>query len=176
MTQATTTDQLIIDIIVNQRVPTATERREIIAHIGSANFRNSKVRVDSTLVGLQINNTTIPSKLPSLHAHWLKRVYIDLEWAQSCDAATYLQDLRQAVMNIGAIHFGYAIDKLDPGNPTTQYFVGCCCDNNIPDQNKGAQHKPLIYVVYSASHGAIVTGYQMNSLDDIKVRGDIVWL
>ena len=178
MTQATSVNQLIIDVIQKQRRPSDYEKAQIIEHISRASFRNEKIRVDPSLVGQQINNTTIPNRLSALHAHWLKRVYIDLEWEYSVTPTEYLRDLQDAVINKSSIHLGYSyiIDKA--GVAATYYYVGCCSENFIDPSRLGNKSKQYIYVVYSASHGALLTGYQMQELDELndKLGGEVTWL
>jgi len=166
-----TVDQLIVAIIERRVVPTKTDTMRIAAHISQAPFVRALVDVSGFL---QQPPYSMAARLPSLEAHWAKRVYEDQEWAPTVTQAEYHHDLQTSVLQAGSIYVAYA-DKAGgrtPGLPT----VGIVAPNMIPSSHKGSYAKDQVWVIYSASKRAIINGYQKRVSRQPRTGDDRIWL
>lgn len=82
--------------------------------------------------------------------------------------AEYLEDLRSTVRDPDANVVLYERDE--------HAYAGIFGLNRVPPRRLGPQAGRAIYVVYSADYGWIVTGYQVDRLDDLDIPGSGLWL
>lgn len=165
-------DDLIIDLVSSHRQPTQDEKRQIIMRVSVAPFRPERIRFDpatwSIIEGQTLQSHTFNRRREdSILAHWGKRILVDHEWSADVTPHGYETDLRLAVTHTTAIHFGHSL--------TQGIQVGTLADNFLPMIRTGRGRKPYIYVVYSATHGCLLTGYQTTA-SNINHGGDLIWL
>lgn len=161
-------DALILKIVQTQRPPTRKDLEKILIHISVAPFRPDKVKVPSLLKNQTLQGHTFSNtKDDSLIVHWGKRIILDREWASSVTPNGYETDLRLAINQHTALHFGHTV--------TQGVQVGTIAENFLTEARTGAGRKPYIYVIYSATHGSLLTGYQTEA-NNIKCGGDMIWL
>lgn len=116
-------------------------------------------------ISLRISEAPFPDLLPHL-----ARRLIERQWALGTTGVEYLEALRRAARDqearISAFRRrgGYLAAVLIP------------TDRVIPAHRRGTNWLPLLFVVYSADRGIILTGYQTSSLGAIALPEDIRWL
>ena len=147
-------DALIAGLVEECRRATDAEVRRIVEHVGQAPFASRPVRVDRRLWGLTYGGQRLgrESRLPSLEAHLLKRVYVERQWPEGTTAEQYVADLHRAVRHPQAELWTYRYR----GRPFAAFFAPSHVQAD-PCPEK------LIFVAYDAGYGTITTGFQANS-------------
>lgn len=106
---------------------------------------------------------------PTASQHLAKRI-AEGQWTVGSSVAEYLADLRTAVQDPGARLLVY---QRRGGS-----IAAVLADTNrvVPPDRRGAEALPLLYVVYSADRGILVTGYQASSVATLSIPEGARWL
>lgn len=167
----TTVDQLICEIIRTAREPRLAEIGLILKHVATASFGIRPVRVRRRDRGLAYLGVTLGDRTAPLAYHLVKRVVgqDEKQWAFGTTADEYLLDMRQAARAPGA-HLA-----LYERNLEYLAAVIALTADAVPVERRGPGALPNILVVYSASRGRIVTGYQFSRLDALDIPEVAKW-
>lgn len=92
------------------------------------------------------------------------------QWAERTTVDQYADDLRRAVRDPAARLALY----VRRGGHLAAIVAETA--RIVPTERQGANALPLLFVVFSADRGIIVTGYQVSSLERIHLPEDIRWL
>jgi len=106
---------------------------------------------------------------PRARPHLAKRLLEGL-WAEHTTEDVYLADLRRGIQSPDARLLLYT----RRGGHIAAVLAGTA--QALPRCHLGAQWLPLLFVVYSADRGIIVSGYQTRVLTDIAVPEGARWL
>jgi hypothetical protein len=141
---------LILSLVTSQRKTTVTEIDAIIAHVATAPFATYLARVPKDLqLLLAEKGVQVPTKLPSVEWHLLKRIYDDRQWPEGVTIQEYVADLQRAILHPQV------------GVWTYQYFQRPYASFLAPSHVTDAPLPlPYIFVVYDPYFGTITTGYQ----------------
>jgi len=126
----------------------------IIAHVAVADFSRRLVRVDKRLAGLVYQGTTITvqTRLPSVEAHLLKRIYIEQQWLPSTTVDQYLADAHTSAQHADVEVWTYRWQ-----GHATAGFLSPWHGVTAPKSER------CIFVAYVANYGRIVTCFQASS-------------
>jgi len=151
-------DRLIFDLVASERKASHSEIKKIIAHIAQAPFSHHPIKIDRRLVGRAYLGQVLEptTRLPSIEAHLLKRVYVEQQWNEETTLEKYVSHLRQAVKHPASLIWTYE----HRGIPC----VGILSPSHV--QNAPNPEK-FIFVVYNAGFGVIMTGFQASGIDAI---------
>lgn len=150
-------DDLILNLIETGRQASAEEVAAIVAHVAQAPFATYLAKVPNQLRRLlTVKGAELPSKLPSLTIHWLKRVVEEEQWPPGATNGQYVADLQTAVLHPQGQLWTYRYYQ--------QPFAGFLSPSHVQG-SKGA--RAFIFVVYSPLYGTITTGYQASGVEEI---------
>jgi hypothetical protein len=106
---------------------------------------------------------------PAAREHLVRRL-VERQWAVGTNEPEYLEDLRRAVADVAA---NVAIYRRRGG---VLAAVLTLSDRVLPPHRRGVNWLPMIFVVYSADRGILLSGYQATSVATIALPEDIRWL
>ncbi len=156
-----TVDALILNLIATGRQATSQELAAIIAHVAQSPFATYLARVPTKLRrSLSQQAIAVPSKLPSLEIHLLKRIHHEQQWPIGTTAEQYIVDLHQAVSHPDVQIWTYRYFE--------QPFVGFLSPSHVQNATRPETY---IFVAYSPVHGTITTGYQASDVSKIFTIG-----
>jgi hypothetical protein len=117
----------------------------------------------------QIIDRIAEAPFPTIDQHLAKRI-TEGQWTSGTSAEEYLADLRRAVKDRDARVLVY--------ERRGGAIAAIMTETNrvVPPDRRGAEALPLLYVVYSADRGILVTGYQASSLETLFIPKDARWL
>jgi hypothetical protein len=106
----------------------------------------------------------------SLFVHLVRRVVLDQAWTMGTTAEEYLQDLHRAA-RVGGVRLAVYTRR---GGA----IVGILASTTsaVPAVRLGSGASQLLFVVYSADRGFIISGYQVPSRDVLAIPEDAQWL
>lgn len=145
-----TADEFILDLIATGRQATADELDAIIAHVARVPFATYLSPVPGKLQALlATHGIQVPTRLPSVERHLLKRIYEEQQWPAGTTVDVYVDDLHHSVRHPNARVWTYRYY----GRP----YAGFMAPSHVR-----AVPKPLafIYVAYDPQFSTITTGYQ----------------
>lgn len=111
----------------------------------------------------------VEADFPGIAKHLRQRVD-EKQWAKATSEAEYLQDLRQAIVSTGSRLLVY---HRRGGSIAA---VLSATGDVVPEDRRGDDWLPLLYVVHSADRGILLSGYQASALSRIGVPKDARWL
>jgi hypothetical protein len=163
-------DVLIRELVDTGRTPPPDEIDRIVERIATAPFNSHSVRVPSDERGVSYRGHTLGTRADSPIYHLVKRVVIEQQWAFGTTLAEYLADLRRAVRDPSA-HLAVYADRAD-------YFAVAVTETSriLPVDRLGAKPQRLCFVVYSAGHGIIKTGYLISGPGTADIPKRARWL
>ncbi len=161
-------DRLIRELIGTGRQATAGEVERIVEHLATAPFDGRVVSVPCRYRGLTYQGRTLTDRERSLFLHLVQRVVEDEQWADGTTEGRYLADLWDAVREPTARLLLYR----RRGGPVAAVLA----PDTVPPPRRGLEAQPLVYVVYSADRGRIISGYQASEVETISIPGDALWL
>lgn len=129
-----------------------------------------RTRRDATAEEIgQITRRMARAPFPTLSKHLTQRI-AERQWADRTSEYEYRADLRRAIQDEAG---RLTVFQRRGGNlaailTETERILG--------KNQRGADWEPLLFVVYSADRGIIVSGYQASSLDTISLPKDARWL
>lgn len=105
---------------------------------------------------------------PTVGPHLARRLR-ERQWAEGITEERYLDDLRRAIRAADA--------RLALYMRRGGHIAAVVSDTAriIPALRRGASSRPLLFVVYSADRGIIVTGYQASDLGHIGLPEGVLW-
>jgi hypothetical protein len=117
----------------------------------------------------QIVDRFAEAKFPLSTQHLAKRLD-DKQWTAETSVEDYVSDLRRAIRDESG---RLTVYKRRGGN-----LAGILTETEriVPAQRRGDRWDPLLFVVYSADRGIILSGYQAHSLETIALPKDVRWL
>jgi hypothetical protein len=164
-------DLLIHELIVHPRPATERELQLITDRIASAPFNRDIQNVPARVRGWKYLGVTIGRNADSLFLHLVRRVIGDEQWAVGTTVDEYVESLRRAVRDPmarlalyrqwGARHMAVVIA------PT---------GNVLGPERVGPDAQANIIVIYNATRGILISGYQFSTMDKIHIPGDAIWL
>lgn len=162
-------DDLLRDLVEEQRLPTATERADILSHLAQAPFWDHEVPVHLALRGAVVDGVELGATAPSLQAHVPRHVIHGRHWEADTTPAQYLADVRAAIQSDGARLALY----------TRQEGVVALVVANtlavVPSDRLGSKPLAVLAVVYAADRGAVVSGYQARAVEALNLPGFVLW-
>ncbi len=162
------TDRLIRELIRTGRNTKPGEVDQIVERVATAPFDHRVVSVPSPVRGLMYLDRRVRSKELSLLIHVVQRILIDRQWNEGVTEREYVSDLWRAVRSPEARVAVYARRE--------GHMVATLSANVVSMGRRGPKALPLLFVVYSADRGMIVSGYQVSSLQAVDVPGEALWL
>lgn len=164
------TDQLIRDLILTRRDALADEIERILDRIATAEFDSRIVRVPVAERGVRYKSRQLLARDDSLFVHLVRRVVRNQGWAEGTTAEQYVQDLHRAARSSRARIVVYA--------RRGGSIAGILAPTSlaVPTVRLGSESLPLLFVVFSADRGTLVSGYQTPSQQDLAIPGDALWL
>jgi hypothetical protein len=120
------------------------------------------------LRGSTIDGVRLTQRAGSLLVHVAVRVFSDEQWARGTTTREFIEDLRAAVR--------YPSARLVIYGARGGYVAGILVPNVVPGDRRGPKALPLLFVVYAADRGTIVSGYQVSGESAIRLGGDARWL
>lgn len=159
---------LVRSLIDADRVVTDEEVEQILQRIETAPFNPASVAVRPRHRALSYQGRRLEAHEPSLVYHLVKRVLVDEQWAVGTTGEEYIADLRRAIRITGARLLVYR--RWD------EHVAAVAAPNPVPVARLGPKARALLYVVYSADRDIILTGYQVGSVDRIRLPEDARWL
>jgi len=162
-------NKLIRAQLDSRRTLTPEEMQRVLDHMAKAPFSLRSVSVDRSIRGRVFQSRILGDKEPSIIAHLAKRVLVEQDWADDVTPVEYLDHLR-SVIDDPALRKAVYLSK------DKRLFVGLLAPNRIPEARLGKNHSALLWVVYSADYGTIVTGYQVRGIEEITLPKDARWL
>ena len=129
----------------------------------------AKQAVADDVVGRVIERmATVP--FPTVASHLERHAQIGAQWTNATTDEHYLADLRRAIR--------------DPNAQLAIYFrrrgylsaVVAETRRIVPSERRGTNSLPLLFVLYSADRGIIVTGYQCSGIGRLNLPEDVRWL
>ncbi len=167
-TGADPADVLVRQLWRERRRATPNEREQIQRRIASAPFNPDLVDVPPEFRGKTFGRERFGTRAESLLVHLAQRVWDDKQWRLSTTEGEYLADLRRAAGDDEA--------ELVVYERRHGLFVGVLAPNRLSPRRLGRAPGALMYVVYSAHRGILVTGYQVAHRRRLLVPGDSLWL
>ena len=161
-------DVLLWRLWVQRRIPTDEEVAQIKERLSSAPFNPAIVRIGRSLRGTTYLGRPVRATERSLFAHLVQRVVRDRQWADSTSQRQYLADLRRAAKSRDS-----QLALYEDGPDLVVAVLGA---NTLPAWKLGPRSGPLLFVVYSARTGRLLSGYQLASADRARIAGDALWL
>jgi hypothetical protein len=164
------TDRLIRELILTGRKAGRGEIARILDRMATAPFNSRAVLASPDEQGLHYRGRTVLERDESLFIHLVRRVILDEQWAYGVTEAEYLDDLRRAIRDPSA---RLAIYQRRGG------FISATLtptDQAVPALRRGPDSLSQVWVVYSADHGIIVSGYQVSSRGELSIPKDTRWL
>lgn len=151
-------DRLIFELVATERKASNSEIKQIIAHIAQSPFSRHPIKIDRRLIGRTYLGRVLEptTRLPSIEAHLLKRVYVEQQWDEGTTLEKYINDLRHAVKHPASLIWTYE----HRGAPC----VGILSPSQVQD---APNPEEFIFVVYNARFGVIMTGFQASGIDAI---------
>jgi hypothetical protein len=161
-------DRLIRELIRSERTASPDEVREITERLATAPFDPREIAVPRELRGRTYAGRRLANRERAALVHLAQRVLIDAQWMHGTAEAAYLADLAEAVRDpsTGIVLYGRRGGSI----------AGALSPNRLPSFRRGRAVLPWIYVVYSADHGTIISGYQVSSANTIAIPADARWL
>lgn len=163
-------DRLIRELIQTRRNVGAGEIERIIERVATSPFDPRVLPVPGRLRGLTYRGRPLGDRSPTLTTHLVQRVVADGQGADGATEAVYLAGLRLAVQEPLARLLVY------PRRGGHIAATLTATDQVVPLERRGPRPLPLLYVVYSADRGIIISGYQASSLLTLSIPGDTLWL
>ena len=163
-------DRLIHELIQSRRHADPEEIARILDRIATARFDPRLVRVPVEERGIAYGSRQLLPWDHSLFVHLVRRVVLDQQWTMGTTAEEYVQDLHRAA-RVGGVRLvvytrrGGAIAGILA--PTT---------SAVPAVRLGSGTSQLLFVVYSADRGFIISGYHVPSRDALAIPEDAQWL
>lgn len=153
-----TIPELIQELVGLPRRALSEEVDNTIRWAADLPFSDRPVRPDPLLIGHSYRGVEITpaTRLPSVEAHLLKRIYVEEQWPPETTATQYVADLHQAIRHPEAHIWTYRLFNLP--------FVGFLAPSHVRNVPKP---EPFIYVACNAPDGRITTGYQASSIEAI---------
>lgn len=148
--------------------PDLTRAEAAQARAAAANFASRQVKPDRRVIGREYQGRTIGQRENSLTAHAAKRVLAEEQWAPGTTPQQYLADLRAAAAHPQARVVQYERDG--------QQFIGILAPNTVPDERRGESPEAHVYVVYSETHGTILSGYMASGPEALKIGENPRWI
>ena len=111
----------------------------------------------------------VEAEFPTAQNHLVERKK-DFQWSHSSTAADYIADLRAAVHDPEA---KLAVYLRQGGNIAA---VLTRTERIVPEDRLGSNPLVLLFVVYSADRGIIISGYEASALDRIAIPRGARWL
>ena len=163
-------DRLIRGRIQTRRNVEQHDIERILDRIATAPFDPRVVRVPTEERGLTYGFRRLLPWDDSLFAHLVRRVVLDQAWAIGTTADEYLRDLHHAarLSSIGLVIYSRRGGSIAGILAPTRFALRAA--------RLGPGSLPELFVVYSADRGAIVSGYQVSSRDELAIPGDAQWL
>jgi hypothetical protein len=161
-------DRLIRDLIDTGRQATAEEIAQILDRMATAPFEPREAPVPAALQGTSYLGRPLGNRASALLVHLVQRVLVEEQWSYGTTEHDYLSDLRQAVQGPPA--------RLVIYRRRGGHIAGVFLANVVPPGRRGPKTLLWLYVVYSADRGIIVSGYQVSSLQEVRMPGDARWL
>ena len=119
--------------------------------------------------GLTYRGRTVSACEEPLFYHLVKRVVAEQQWAFGTTARQCLEDLRPAVRH--HIRLGIYVRQGDSLGVTISRTFEV-----VPEDRLDTVPARRIIVVYSATRGVLVTGYQFSSYPDLRIPEGASWL
>jgi len=149
-------DRLIFELVATERKASCSEIKQITTHIAQA--PRHPIKIDRRLVGRTYLGRVIEptTRLSSIEAHLLKRVYVEQQWNEETTLERYVRDLRHAVKHPESLIWTYehrgapCVGILSPSHV-----------QNVPNPEE------FIFVVYNVRFSVIMTGFQASGIDAI---------
>ncbi|MDQ2787108.1 MAG: hypothetical protein M3Y58_19125 [Chloroflexota bacterium] len=164
-------DTLIHDLIAHPRAATEQEIRLITERIASAPFSTEMQDVPVRDRGRSYLGITLGLHADSLTLHLVRRVIGYEQWAIGTTADAYVGSLRQAVRDPNArlaLYQQWGMrDTAVAIAPTRRV---------LETEQLGSDAEANIIVVYNATRGILISGYQFSAMDTIHIPGDALWL
>lgn len=131
-------------------------------------FRTGRAITEDEVGQLIERMATVP--FPTARPHLEVHAVNDEQWTEGTTVDQYVDDLRRAIRDPAA--------RLALYIRRGGHLAGVLAETAriIPTERLGAQALPLLFVVYSADRGIIVTGYQVSSLERVRLPEDVRWL
>ena len=161
-------DALIRDLIRTRRPHQTMKYMRIIDQIANAPFDERILPVRGRYQGLSYRGRTLTQRAPALFLHLVQRVVVEEQWADGIREQEYLTDIRTAIRDDAA---RLCIYRRRGGS-----LAAILVSNRMPLSRCGLGALPLIFVVYSADRGRIISGYQASSLATLSIAEDVQWL
>jgi hypothetical protein len=160
---------MIKRLAASQIEPNSEQVGQIMTHIAQSGFASRPVNTHKAIVGQVFQGRTLSAREPSLTAHLAKRVLVDEQWAANTTPDEYMADLQQAIAHRDAkMCLFVGRDK--------RRVAAILSPNDLPEKHLGARTEPLVFVLYSADHGIIVSGYQISGIETIDLPKDVKWI
>jgi hypothetical protein len=151
------------------RPVTEDEIDRIVERVAEAEFDRRDMRVRRHLRGVSYQGRTVGDRDEALFVHLAQRVIVDGQWRDGTNAEEYVEDLRAAVRDPEA--------RIGVGQPEgSQPLVYVLANNPVPDDRRGAWPEALMFVLYGADSGVIITGYQASGMEAIDFPENVRWL
>ncbi len=163
-------DQLIARIARGETEATPEDVDAIVQRMATAPFNRRPVRVRIADRGLTYQGTTLGALADSAAFHLAKRVQHEGQWAEGTTIAEYLADLQTAVRLPQA-----RILVFQRAGPVIAATISSSI-NAVPIERLGPDWLPNLFVVYSARHGTLRTGYMFSSMSELNLPEAIRWL
>lgn len=163
------TDRLIRELIQTGRPVEAGEVERILERMASAPFDPRIIRTPARERGQHYCGRTVQPHDEAVVVHLVRRVLRDEQWADGTTSQEYLDDLRRSIR----LEAQLALYHRRGGNVAATLTPTA---HVVPAERRGPRSLPVLWVVYSADRGIIVTGYQASSRDEISIPEDTKWL
>jgi len=152
-----TVDNLITELISSGRQASTEELAVIIADAAKAPFATYWSRVPIELRELLAERgIVVPTRLPSLQRHLLKRIYGEEQWPVGTTAEQYIADLHQAVT--------HPVVQIWTYRYLAQPFAGFLAPSHVQG---GVRPERYIFVAYNPTYKTLTTGYQASDVQSI---------
>jgi hypothetical protein len=156
-----TVDDLILNLIENERLASGAELATILAHVAQAPFATYLAQVPNNMRHLLLGRgQRLPLKFSSLDIHLLKRIQEDQQWPIGTTPLQYVQDLHWVIAHPDVQVWTYRY--------FAQPFIGFMAPSHV---QMVARPEQYIFVAYSPQYSTLTTGYQANSKDTVFTAG-----
>lgn len=140
----------------------------IRAHVASAPFSIRLVSVPVALRGQTFQGVQLEGKLPNDFLHLAKRILVEQQWGQGTTLDEYAVDLRSAILSEYSAIVFY--------NDQNENYIGFFKYSPLPPSRRGLAFRNFVYVVYTATWGAIKSGYQVTVKANFRVEENPLWI
>lgn len=161
------TDHLLRELIATRRAASLSEMAQVHERLATAPFDPRPRRMPSPLRGQFVDGDPLGERAESLLVHLAQRI-AEGQWAEGTTRGQYLDDLRRTVRRADARVLVY--------ERRGGAIAAALADNDLPPSRLGHAPQRLVFVVYSADRGIVVTGYQTSGLHTLDIPGDARWL